>query len=272
MRRTHLRYATMSFGLLCLISLARIANAQDGRLACNDNHRRDDGRSVFCEIREQTLAAPGSLSVDGQRSGGVHITGWDRGEMLMRAKLEVWADSDAEARTLASQVRIETSGGQVRATSPTESPERQQWAVSYEIFLPRHSDLSLKTYNGGISVSEVKGQISFEAHNGGVVLDRLAGAVKGETLNGGLHVRLAGNQWDGEGLDVQTRNGGIQISIPQDYSAHLEVSTRHGGLNTDFPITVQGRVGKELSVDLGQGGRTVRAVTTNGGVSIKRQL
>lgn len=271
MRKRHVRYATVSFALLCLISLARIANAQNGRLACDDNPWRGDGRTVFCEIREQRLAAPGSLSVDGQRNGGVHVTGWDRGEMLVRAKVEAWADSDAEARALASQIRIETNGGQVRATPPAESQERQPWAVSYEIFLPHHSDLSLKTYNGGISVSEVKGQISFEAHNGGVILDRLAGAVKGETLNGGLHVRLAGNQWDGEGLDVQTRNGGIQISIPQSYSAHLEVSTKHGGLNTDFPVTVQGRVGKELSIDLGQGGRTVRAVTTNGGVSIRRQ-
>jgi hypothetical protein len=42
-------------------------------------------------------------------------------------------------------------------------------------------------------------------------------------------------------------------------------------LKTDFPITLQGEIKRELSLDLGGGGRTIRAITTNGGVSIKRK-
>jgi hypothetical protein len=54
------------------------------------------------------------------------------------------------------------------------------------------------------------------------------------------HVELDGDEWTGSGLDV------------------------------DFPVTVQGRIGRSLDVRLSEGGRTVRAVTTNGGVKIVR--
>jgi hypothetical protein len=36
-------------------------------------------------------------------------------------------------------------------------------------------------------------------------------------------------------------------------------------------MTVQGRIDRQLSVNLGSGGPLVRATTTNGGVSVKRK-
>jgi DUF4097 and DUF4098 domain-containing protein YvlB len=83
-------------------------------------------------------------------------------------------------------------------------------------------------------------------------------------------VELTGDRWDGETLDVKTTNGGIVMTIPENYSAHLETGTVNGGLSIDFPVTVQGRITRELAVNLGSGGATVRATTTNGGVRIKR--
>jgi len=38
----------------------------------------------------------------------------------------------------------------------------------------------------------------------------------------------------------------------------------------DFPITLHGRIDKNLSFDIGSGGPTIRAITTNGGVKIGR--
>ena len=44
----------------------------------------------------------------------------------------------------------------------------------------------------------------------------------------------------------------------------------NGNLSIDFPVTVQGRITRELAVNLGSGGPTIRAMTTNGGVRVKR--
>ncbi|HSM16280.1 MAG TPA: hypothetical protein VK845_04680, partial [Gemmatimonadales bacterium] len=73
------------------------------------------------------------------------------------------------------------------------------------------------------------------------------------------------------GLDAQTRNGGVSLTMPDGYSARLETGTTNGGLEIDFPVMVQGRVTKRLSVTLGDGGPPIRAMTTNGGVHIERR-
>jgi len=116
----------------------------------------------------------------------------------------------------------------------------------------------------------VQGRLDFSAVNGGVSLKRVGGTVHGSTTNGGLSVELTGEHWDGEELDVKTTNGGINMSVPENYSAHLETGTVNGNLSIDFPVTVQGRITREIAVNLGSGGPTIRAMTTNGGVRVKR--
>ena len=222
-----------------------------------------------CEIKEQTVAAGGTISVDARKNGGVSVKGWDRNEVLVRARIQTSASTQSEADDLAKQIRIETGGSKIFAEGP-ENRRDYHWNVSYEIFIPRRSDLSLEAYNGGISIADVTGRIEFTGHNGGVVLKRLGGLVRGGTTNGGVVVELDGARWDGETLDVKTTNGGIVVSVPDNYSAHLETGTVNGHLSVDFPVTVQGRITRELAVNLGSGGPTVRAMTTNGGVKIKR--
>src|SRR5258706_242986 len=122
---------------------------------------------------------------------------------------------------------------------------------------------------GAIHISDVRGNIEFEAANGGVTLQRLAGDVHGRTANGGLNIELAGDRWDGHGMDVTTVNGGVKMDVPSNYSAHFETSTVNGSVSLDLP-SVQGRATKEASFDVGRGGATIRVVTTNGGVKIRK--
>ncbi len=117
----------------------------------------------------------------------------------------------------------------------------------------------------------MSGDIEFRATNGGVTLTGVAGDVRGRTTNGGLHVELAGEGWSGSGMDVETTNGGITLLVPEDYSAELEARTTNGGIDVGFPVTVQGRIGRQLHATLGDGGATIRATTTNGGVRISRR-
>ena len=272
-----LRYTILLSVALCLACGSAVAQRgeredrgkEERGLSCNDNWGGD--RASHCVIKEQMVAATGgTITVDGRKNGGVTVKGWDRNEILVRAKIQTWAYTDTEAQALASQIRIETGGANIHAEGP-ETRDRHGWAVSFEISAPRNSNLSLKAHNGGIGVSDVRGQIEFSTMNGGVSLRRLAGDVKGQTMNGGLSIDLAGNGWDGQGMDVRTTNGGVSLSIPESYSARLETGTVNGGLKTDYPITVQGEVKRELSVNLGGGGQTIRAMTTNGGVSIRRK-
>ena len=107
--------------------------------------------------------------------------------------------------------------------------------------------------------------------NGGVAVMDAAGDIRGRTQNGGVSVDLTGRSWDGRGLDLETTNGGISLSVPADYSAELETGTVNGGMRIDFPVTVQGRLSQQIRTRIGAGGPLIRAVTTNGGVNIRQR-
>lgn len=257
--------------LTCAVSVIVFAQSEkkNASLTCNDNWH-DNKLARHCEIKEQTLPATDStIAVDGKVNGGISVQGWERNEILLRARIQTAGPSEPEAIELAKQVTIQTAGSNIFASGPTNRTDHW-WSVSYEVFVPRRSNLSLKTHNGGISITDVNGRLEFSALNGGVNLQRVGGTVKGGTTNGGLNVELSGERWDGEVLDVSTTNGGVSMSIPENYSAHLETGTVNGRINIDFPVTIQGDITRELAVNLGSGGPTIRAMTTNGGVRIRR--
>src|SRR5439155_991744 len=133
----------------------------EGSMQCRES-RENDRLSSHCEIKEQTLPAGGAISVDGKTNGGISIKGWERNEILVRAKIETRA--------------------------PTQA--------------------------------------------------------------------------------------GVNFSVTDKYSAHLETGTVNGNVSFGFPVNVslteRGRMPKDVSVDLGAGGPTVRARTTNGGVRVGR--
>ena len=215
---------------------------------CRSERSGDRDRENVCEVRQFTVVAAGTMTVNAEPNGGIQVDGEPRGDIQVQAKVVAQAETQARAKQIADAVRVTATPGDVSADGPTGLGRREGWSVSYRLAVPTVSMLSLKTTNGGISIRDVDGQIDFKTVNGGVKLTNLAGDVKGRTSNGGVHLR-----------------------IPEQYSAHLETGTVNGGLNIDFPLTVQGRIDRQLSANLGSGGAPIRVRTHNGGVKISKK-
>ena len=237
---------------------------------CDEGGRSRDRLYRNCEVRESTMPGNNPIDIDAGRNGGIRVRGWDRPEVHVRARIVGYSETQGGARSLTSAVRIETSGSNVRADGPSTRND-ENWSVSFEIDMPRTAMMSLHAHNGGIVIEDFRGTAKFDTRNGGISLRDVSGDIRGETTNGGVTVDLSGDHWDGVGLDVETRNGGVRLNVPDNYSASLEAGTVNGGINIDFPVTVQGRFTRELKTTLGSGGARLRVVTTNGGVSIRRR-
>jgi DUF4097 and DUF4098 domain-containing protein YvlB len=192
---------------------AAMAPAQEKKLICDE--RGNGKQNRVCEMREMSVSMTGKLAVDATPNGGISVKGWDRNEILVRAKVEAWGASESESKDRLTQVKVETAGAKVKADGPrsgmTGKWGDQKWSVSYEVFTPRKIDLNLESVNGGIHIAEIRGNLTFERVNGGVTLMGVNGTVKGETVNGGVNVDIAGTRWEGEGLQVETVNGGVKI-------------------------------------------------------------
>lgn len=234
---------------------------------CRSRSWGDDEHA--CAVREMTLPARARLRIDGGENGGVRVTGWDRNEIRVVAKLQAQARTLRDAEALLERIEVRTSSD-IRAEGPSGG-RREGWSVSYEVYVPRRTDLDLQTQNGGVTIADVEGAVRFDAVNGGVRLLGMAGDVRGATQNGGVRVALDGERWRGAGLDIRTQNGGVTLEVPQRYNANLETGTQNGSFDLDFPITVSGRVGRTINTRLGAGGAPIRVTTMNGGVTLRQR-
>jgi len=262
------------FGLAVFSSsvplLAQLQDNSEKQLSCN-NGGYDRGRARHCEMREQSLPSIGKLSVDSSPNGGVTIKGWSRGDVLVRARVEASGENEGAASITTSRVLIDGSGGQVRATGP-EQTDNSNWSVSYEVFVPQTSDITLKTVNGGLSLSDIRGQIQFESINGGVHLKRVAGEIKGSTVNGGIDVEVTGAMADWRQMDLKTNNGGVTVAVPANYSARVQAETGMGRIQSDFPLPPAPNAeerSRRVEFNVGSGGPPLHITTGNGGIRLK---
>jgi hypothetical protein len=262
-----LAMASLATTALAPLGAQQAATSQDW---CSQERWSNDRYGV-CEVRQYTVTPAGTLSVDAAPNGGIQVNGAPRGDALVEAKVVATADNEARAREIAASVRVDAASDKISSDGPSGLSRREGWHVSYRLSVPRHTSLSLRSTNGGISIADVEGRIEFRTVNGGVKLTNLAGEVSGRTSNGGVDVDLDGATWVGAGLNVETSNGGVRVRIPEQYSARLEVGTINGGFEVDFPLNVQGRIDRELSANLGAGGPLIRVRTNNGGLKLMKK-
>lgn len=259
------------------IAAIRAQDSDDEWLA---DCRRDSwgdrySRARHCDIRESGFRGPvrgGALTVDPGMNGGVDVIAWDRDSVAVTARIQVNARSEDDADAIAKDIRIEAAGRTISARGPDATGRHQGWSVSFVVYVPRRTDLSISTENGPLSVHEVTGRMELSTQNGPLSLSGVAGDVHAHAQNGPLSVRLTGDRWEGTGLDAETQNGPAVLRIPDDYNAKLDFGTVNGPMNLEFPITVtiHGRITDRVSTTLGQGGPPVRVVTTNGPMSVRR--
>jgi putative adhesin len=246
----------------------------------NDEWCRQERRADFCEVREDTIPNSNTIYLDARGNGGVTVRGWDRADTTVRARISVYEDSRDAAERLAKEIRITISNGRIRAEGPERERSRRgrwnddrYWQVAFELQVPRRADLTVDATNGGIDVEDVSGRLDAHTVNGGIALHDVGGDIRGETVNGGLHVELAGDKWDGPGLDLKTVNGGVDLRVPSGFSGELDARTSNGGIAVDFPITVKGLINsrRQITGTIGSGGPRLRLSAVNGGISISRR-
>ena len=239
---------------------------------CSGDSWSNGDRVSVKDLREMTIPSAYELKVN-SKNGRITVKGENRSDVMVRACVKTYADSKAEADSLARAVRILTSP-EVRA----ENTPDENWSVSYEIRVPNSQNLDLSSGNGRITISDVQGQMNFKSGNGRITLDNVGGNIKGRTNNGRVTVKLGGFAWNGNGMDIETGNGRITLYMPANYAANVDVETSNGRFSSDFAelqmpkeaTRRERRSGpKRVTASINGGGAPIRLVTTNGRVTIK---
>ncbi|HEX3557300.1 MAG TPA: DUF4097 family beta strand repeat-containing protein [Thermoanaerobaculia bacterium] len=240
---------------------------------------------------------PGSQVTLRNVNGSVKLEAWNRNEVRIEADKQVKAGSDADARKIMDQVRIDVTPGAGSLRIETHAPKRgdsfwdalfgnsANYSVTYVVHVPSRAAVDAESVNGGVSlagtsgkvrvgttngaidVQDVTGDVDAETTNGGITALRVAGAVKAETTNGAVEVELASLP-SGSDLSFESTNGGIHVRLPHDARLTVDASTTNGRVKSDFDVQ-GGTPGKRsLRGDINGGGGRLRVRTTNGGIEI----
>jgi DUF4097 and DUF4098 domain-containing protein YvlB len=231
--------------------------------------RFGDRGKTATDLQQIHEPAPrGTWRIEGGENGGVALSDWDKDEVLICAQVTAWAPDAARAEKLLRSIHVETGGGTLRAEGPVQS-RSARWGVSYKIFAPREIDMHVETMNGGIYVEGIHGRMTLSSVNGPLQIVHAGGDIRGRTTNGPVSATLSGSRWSGEGLDLETVNGPVTLSLPERFSAELTAGTENGPMDIAFPVTVQGRMRRHIETTLGSGGPPIRVVTTNGPIVLQ---
>lgn len=265
------RLVLLTIGLVAAPVWSAEAQKDDARWLKSCERERDhDNRERFCEVRHAGFRSTGSVNIDPGTNGGIAIEGWDRDSVDVSIRIEAGASSVADAKALAGEVEVSASSGKIEIDGPSTG-RREFWSANLVVRVPNKTNVDATAVNGPIGVSDVTGTMRLRTTNGPVSLEGVGGDVRARLQNGPLTVALSGSEWNGAGLDAESVNGPVTLTIPSNYNADLETGTVNGPMSSSRPLTVtfQGRMKSRIQTKLGKGGAPVRVVTTNGPITIE---
>lgn len=141
--------------------------------------------------------------------------------------------------------------------------------VTFEVRVPAGVVFRGATVNGDVTARDLDSEASFATVNGDIDIETV-GVAEGTTVNGSITARLGRADWD-RSLRFTTVNGGIRVSLPSGASTEVEATTVNGSVESDFPITVQGRLhAGSLRGRIGEGGRSLDLTTVNGSIRLEK--
>jgi hypothetical protein len=210
------------------------------------------------------------------------INGSVRAEAASGSQVEVTADKTARRDDPAS-VRIEVveHGGDVticavypgrnNTCEPGEgghmNVRNNDVQVEFVARIPPGVAFHGQTVNGGVEASRLTGPVDLSTVNGSVDIETAAGDASGTTVSGAVRATVRGQ--GREPLRFSTVNGSIDVTLAGGLNADFSAETVNGAIQTDFPVTLQGRISpRHLSGRIGQGGRSLSLRTVNGGIRL----
>lgn len=218
------------------------------------------------EVRQtHPLPGEGRLRIE-NRSGHLHLIGWDREEVQLVAV--------KRARTAAalSAVRLEVavSADELRIT--TRQPPNHPARVDYTLHMPRRTRVEkASTVSGEVLVKSVWGQVTGSSVNSSVKATDVGGDIRLRSVNGQVEASVA-HVTAGQTVDLATVNGSVLLALPAEAAPSFSAMTMNGVITTGFPVKVEPRfpAGGVLLDKVGDGTVKVLAKTVNGDVRLAK--
>jgi DUF4097 and DUF4098 domain-containing protein YvlB len=225
-----------------------------------------------------------------------------------RVQVEAWERKEIEAHVISEGVRIGVWGGsddrrvrvhdfqsgnrvelEVRIPNSSWIIGVSTRSVRIELKVPREASLDVHSGDGDLTVRGLKGELNLSTQDGRIEADSLDGVLHASSGDGNMHVQgrfdsLSLKTGDGRiyvkinegsrmvsGWSVRSGDGDVELSLPEGFSADLDVHTGDGRITSELPITLSGSLDQSsLRGKLNGGGPILSVHTGDGSIRLKR--
>jgi len=177
-------------------------------------------------VQRQAPISPGSKLFVQTSSGSITITGGDVTECSVIAVICGRAPTQEKAQQLAEQVKIEleTIGNTltVKADKPP-SRNRRSISISYDITVPKQTNIECASSYGAIELANIKGTASGKTSSGSIEAKNIDGSVNLDTSYGSVNCRNI----TGDNITVKSSSGSITAEM---IKGSAQLTTSYGSI------------------------------------------
>ena len=218
----------------------------------------------------------------------IHVTTWDQNTIEAKVVTTRYKIGEGGIRIGEHQsgdsVEIE-----VRYPHNSFTIEWGQHRVDIIIQMPREGRVNLRTEDGKIELSGLKGEMDLHSGDGSENIDAVDGKLRAsagdghiradgrfdeldlKTGDGHVDVRAAAGSSLAAGWRLETGDGNVTLEIPGDMAADVDLHTGDGHIDLDVPITTEGKIREsEIHGKLNGGGGRLSIHTGDGSIHLRK--
>ncbi|NQT79734.1 MAG: DUF4097 family beta strand repeat protein [Candidatus Aminicenantes bacterium] len=198
----------------------------------------------------------------------------------VKYNLMIPAEASAKINNVSGSVTLEEIGGTVKAS-----------VTSGKLVVTKASKgVDCETVSGSLKVQDIKGNVYLKTVSGGITAERIRGSIKANVTSGSINLIdvSEANEVEAKVLSgtvtykgsinrdgrytLKSHSGSIKMTLPSDSGFDLVAKTFSGRINSDFDITVSGKIGKrEISGKVNDGGAVVKLSTFSGSITLRKK-
>ena len=291
LRKQTLRSIVLFLGAFILpFLIASVAAAQDRKYVVEKSVDFIAGGTITMEII----------------NGNISVTAWDQLRVHVVAEFDAGDDEDSIVIE-GMQLNLNRRGDRLEIELDYNEPDSEEFSIfdlsrilrlvigggnghdgiSYDIQVPRrtnvemgsvsgnirvedvHGNHELSTVNGRLDVIGTQGYLEAGAVNGTIHIEEHRGSIEVETVNGAMHVEVR-NAGENDNIALSTVNGSMQLFLSKSVRADIRFESFNGRLDSELPIETRGRRERNaLEGTINGGGVDIQLESINGNVTIR---
>ncbi len=236
-----------------------------------DTRDKDRAKEIFEDFDIDFDQDGDNITIEADYKRGSNFRGWNKNNIHVEFLISVPEKYNLDIVTGGGSITVDNLEGDIEASTSGGSLNFEQIKGSVHgrtsggsINLKKCEGFAdVKTSGGSINIGHVKGDVDARTSGGSIDVNEVLGMIDASTSGGSVTAHITGQPTDD--CRLTTSGGSVNVYMNEEVNVTLDAKTSAGYVETDFPITVKGKLKKSMLRGEINGGGPELYLRTSGG-------